>query len=29
VEKDGRMILNKITGIESLFGKSKPGKADG
>ena len=29
VEKDGRVILNKITDLESLFGNSKPGKADG
>jgi hypothetical protein len=29
VEKDGELIVNRITDIESLFGKSKPGKAGG
>jgi hypothetical protein len=29
VEKNGRTILNKITGLESLFGNSTPGKAGG
>ena len=29
VEKDGSTILNKITGLESLFGRSNPGKAGG
>jgi hypothetical protein len=29
VEKDGELIVNRITDIESLFGKSEPGKADG
>ena len=29
IEKDGELILSRITGIESLFGNSKPGKANG
>jgi hypothetical protein len=29
VEKNGLTILNKITGLESLFGRSNPGKAGG
>ena len=29
IEKDGRVILNKITALESVFGNSNPGKANG
>ena len=29
VEKDGELILNRITEIKSLFGNSNPGKANG
>jgi len=28
-EKNGQLVINKITGITSLFGNSKPGKANG
>ena len=29
IERNGRVIINKITSITSLFGNSKPGKANG
>jgi hypothetical protein len=28
-ERNGRVVLTKVTGLKSIFGKSKPGKANG
>ena len=28
-ERSGRVVLTKVTELKSLFGKSKPGKANG
>ncbi|MDG1671178.1 MAG: hypothetical protein P8H96_09925, partial [Akkermansiaceae bacterium] len=28
-ERNGRVVLTKVTELKSLFGKSKPGKANG
>ena len=28
-EKNGQILITKVTELKSLFGKSKPGKADG
>ena len=28
-ERNGRVVLTKVTDLKSVFGKSKPGKANG